>query len=551
MYRYDEFDHAFVKERVAEFSDQVARRLSGELTEDQFKPLRLMNGVYLQLHAYMLRIAIPYGTLSSRQLRRLAHIGRAYDKGFGHFTTRQNLQFNWIQLADVPRILEELAEVEMHAIQTSGNCIRNVTADHFAGAAADEVADPRPYAEILRQWSSLHPEFSFLPRKFKLAVTGSESDRAAIQVHDIGLHVKVNDKGERGFAVWVGGGQGRTPMVAKKVRDFLPEADLLAYCEAILRVYNLEGRRDNKYKARIKILVHEMGEAELTRAVEAEFAALQGKALTVPKPEVDRIARYFALPALEALPAISASYEAAKKVDPALALFARRNVHPHKVPGYGIVTISLKPIGAPPGDATSDQMDAIADIAERYSSDELRVSHEQNLVLPHVKLDDIPTVFAQLQRLGLGIANTGFVTDIIACPGLDFCSLANARSIPVAQRLSERFADIDRQADIGDLKIKISGCINACGHHHVGHIGILGVDRKGEEFYQITLGGSGDETCSIGEIIGPGFSSEGIVDAVETVVDTYLRLRAADDEPFLSTYRRLGQEPFKESLYAR
>ncbi len=551
MYRYDEFDHAFVQERVAEFRDQVARRLSGELTEDQFKPLRLMNGVYLQLHAYMLRIAIPYGTLSSRQLRRLAHIGRVYDKGFGHFTTRQNLQFNWIRLADVPRILEELAEVEMHAIQTSGNCIRNVTADHFAGAAADEVADPRPYAEILRQWSSLHPEFSFLPRKFKLAVTGAESDRAAIQVHDIGLQVKVNDKGERGFAVWVGGGQGRTPMVAKKVRDFLPEADLLAYCEAILRVYNLEGRRDNKYKARIKILVHEMGEAELTRAIEAEFAILQGKALTVPAPEVERIARYFALPGLDALPAISASYEAAKKIDPALALFARRNVHPHKVPGHGIVTISLKPIGAPPGDATADQMDAIADLAERYSADELRVSHEQNLVLPHVKLDDIPVVFAQLQKIGLGIANAGFVTDIIACPGLDFCSLANARSIPVAQRLSERFADIGRQADIGDLKIKISGCINACGHHHVGHIGILGVDRKGEEFYQITLGGSGDETCSIGEIVGPGFSSDGIVDAVETVVDTYLKLRTSDDEPFLSTYRRLGQEPFKEALYAR
>ena len=551
MYRYDEFDQAFVHERVAEFRDQVARRLSGELTEDQFKPLRLMNGVYLQLHAYMLRIAIPYGTLSSKQLRRLAHIGRVYDKGFGHFTTRQNLQFNWVRLEDVPKILEELAEVEMHAIQTSGNCIRNVTADHFAGAAADEVADPRPYAEILRQWSSLHPEFSFLPRKFKLAVTGAESDRAAIQVHDIGLHVKENDKGERGFAVWVGGGQGRTPMVAKKVRDFLPEGDLLAYCEAILRVYNLEGRRDNKYKARIKILVHEMGEAELTRAVEAEFATLQGKALTVPAHEVERIARYFALPDLETLPAISEAYEAAKRFDPALALFARRNVHPHKVPGYGIVTISLKPIGAPPGDATSDQMDAIADIAERYSADELRVSHEQNLVLPHVKFDDIPLVFAQLQKIGLGSANAGLVTDIIACPGLDFCSLANARSIPVAQRLSERFADIGRQADIGAIKIKISGCINACGHHHVGHIGILGVDRKGEEFYQITLGGSGDETCSIGEIVGPGFSSDGIVDAVETVVDTYLKLRASVDEPFLATYRRLGREPFKEALYVR
>jgi sulfite reductase (NADPH) hemoprotein beta-component len=551
MYRYDEFDHAFVQERVAEFRDQVARRLSGELTEEQFKPLRLMNGVYLQLHAYMLRIAIPYGTLSSRQLRRLAHIGRTYDKGYGHFTTRQNLQFNWIQLADVPRILEELADVEMHAIQTSGNCIRNVTADHFAGAAADEVADPRPYAEILRQWSSLHPEFSFLPRKFKLAVTAAPHDRAAVQVHDIGLHMKRNEKDEPGFAVWVGGGQGRTPMVAKKVRDFLPEADLLSYCEAILRLYNLEGRRDNKYKARIKILVHEMGEEEVTRAIEAEFAELQGKALTVPAPEVERITRYFALPDLEALPAQSETYETARRLDSAFALFAKRNVHPHKVPGYGIVTISLKPIGAPPGDATSEQMEAIADIAERYSSDELRVSHEQNLVLPHVRLDDVPIVFAQLQKIGLGVPNAGLVTDIIACPGLDFCSLANARSIPIAQRLSERFQDLDRQTEIGDLKIKISGCINACGHHHVGHIGILGVDRKGEEFYQITLGGSGDETCSIGEIVGPGFSSEQVVDAVETVVDTYLKLRTSADEPFLTTYRRLGQAPFKEALYAR
>jgi sulfite reductase (NADPH) hemoprotein beta-component len=550
MYRYDEFDHAFVRERVAEFRDQVARRLSGELTEEQFKPLRLMNGVYLQLHAYMLRIAIPYGTLSSRQMRRLAHIGRVYDKGSGHFTTRQNLQFNWIRLADVPQILEELAEVEMHAIQTSGNCIRNVTADHFAGAAADETADPRPYAEILRQWSSLHPEFSFLPRKFKVAVTATPHDRAAVQVHDIGLHMKVNEKGERGFAVWVGGGQGRTPMVAKKVRDFLPEADLLSYCEAILRLYNLEGRRDNKYKARIKILVHEMGEEEVTRAVEAEFAELRGKALTVPAPEIERIARYFALPDLEIRPARSEIYETAKR-DPVFALFARRNVHEHKKPGYGIVTISLKPIGAPPGDATSEQMEAIADLAERYSCDEIRVSHEQNLVLPHVLLDDVPTVFARLQQIGLGAPNAGLVTDIIACPGLDFCSLANARSIPIAQRLSERFQDIDRQTEIGDLKIKISGCINACGHHHVGHIGILGVDRKGEEFYQVTLGGSGDETCSIGEIVGPGFSTEQIVDAVETVVDTYLKFRTSPEEPFLAAYRRLGQAPFKDALYDR
>ena len=550
MYRYDEFDHAFVRERVAEFSDQVARRLSGELTEEQFKPLRLMNGVYLQLHAYMLRIAIPYGVLSSRQLRKLARIGRVYDVNYGHFTTCQNLQFNWIRLEDMPRILEELAEVEMHAIQTSGNCIRNVTADHFAGAAADKVDDPRPYAEILRQWSSIHPEFSFLPRKFKVAVTGAPSDRAAIQVHDIGLHLKRNEKGEIGFAVWVGGGQGRTPMIAKKVRDFLPEADLLSYCEAILRVYNLEGRRDNKYKARIKILVHEMGEEALKAAVEAEFAHLEGEALTLPAEEIRRIDRYFALPALEPQPARSEALEIARRGEPALAAFLKRNLYPHKLPGYGIVTVSLKPISAPPGDATSEQMDAIADLAARYSSDELRVSHEQNLVLPHVRLDDVPAVFAELQRIGLAAPSSGLITDIIACPGLDYCSLANARSIPVAQRLSERFQDLDRQFDIGELKLKISGCINACGHHHVGHIGILGVDRKGEEFYQITLGGSGDATCSIGEIVGPGFSSEQVVDAVETLIETYLGLRASPEESFLTAYRRVGQAPFKEALYA-
>jgi len=550
MYRYDEFDQAFVRERVAEFRDQVGRRLSGELTEDQFKPLRLMNGVYLQLHAYMLRIAIPYGTLSSRQLRRLARIGRVYDKGYGHFTTRQNLQFNWTRLEDVPEILEELAEVEMHAIQTSGNCIRNVTADHFAGAAADEVGDPRPYAEILRQWSSLHPEFTFLPRKFKLAVTGAERDRAAIQVHDIGLHLKRNAGDERGFAVWVGGGQGRTPMIAKKVRDFLPEADLLSYCEAILRVYNLEGRRDNKYKARIKILVHEMGEAEITKAIEDEFVHLKGKALTLPQDELARIARYFALPALPERPARSEAFEAARRADPDLAFFAERNLHPHKLPGHALLTVSLKPIGAPPGDASSEQMDAVADLAERYSADEIRVSHEQNLVLPHVALDDVPDIFAELKRIGLAAPSSGLVTDIIACPGLDFCSLANARSIPIAQRLSERFQDLDRQRDIGELKLKISGCINACGHHHVGHIGILGVDRQGEEFYQITLGGSGDETCSIGEIVGPGFSSADVIDAVETVIDTYLDLRTSPNEAFLAAYRRVGQAPFKAALYA-
>ncbi|MBX9618976.1 MAG: nitrite/sulfite reductase [Hyphomicrobiales bacterium] len=549
MYRYDEFDHRFVMERTKEFAGQVTRRLSGELSEEQFRPLRLMNGVYLQLHAYMLRIAIPYGTLSSRQLRKLADIGRRYDRDYGHFTTRQNLQFNWIKLADMPAILAELAEVEMHAIQTSGNCIRNVTADHFAGAAADEIADPRPWAEIIRQWSSLHPEFSFLPRKFKVAVTGAAKDRAAIQVHDIGLELKRNDKGENGFAVWVGGGQGRTPMIAKKLTDFLPESDILAYCDAILRVYNLEGRRDNKYKARIKILVHEMGEEEMRAAVEKEFAAIRGKTLTVPAPEIARINAYFAPPAYQLCDPATPVFVAAQAADSQFRMFAERNLTPHKQPGYGVLTISLKPVGGPPGDATSSQMKRVADLAERYGHDEIRVSHEQNLVLPHVRLDDLPAIHASLVEGGLATANAGLITDIIACPGLDYCTLANARSIPVAQRISERFADIARQRDIGDLKLKISGCINACGHHHVGHIGILGVDRKGEEFYQITLGGSGDETCAIGEIAGRGFSSDEIVGAVETVVDTYLKLRQTPQEDFLAAYRRLGSAPFQEALY--
>jgi len=550
MYRYDEFDHDLVRERVAEFTDQVARRLSGELTEDQFKPLRLMNGVYLQLHAYMLRIAIPYGTLSSRQMRKLAHLARTYDRDYGHFTTRQNLQFHWTKLAEVPKMLAELAEVEMHCIQTSGNCIRNVTADHFAGASADEIADPRPYAEILRQWSSLHPEFTLLPRKFKLAVIGAPKDRAAIQVHDIGLEVKRNEAGELGFAVWVGGGQGRTPMIAKKVRDFLPEADLIAYMEAILRIYNQQGRRDNKFKARIKILVHEMGEEEIKSAIEREFAAIDKSNLQLPRDAVERIERYFAPPAFDTRFNGAPAFERARETDKEFASFVARNVHPHKMPGYAIVTVSLKPIGGTPGDMTSAQMDAVADITEQYSFDEVRVSHEQNLVLPHVKLEDLPAVYARLHAADLATANDGLVTDIICCPGLDYCSLANARSIPIAQRLSERFADPVRQSDIGDLKIKISGCINACGHHHVGHIGILGVDRKGEEFYQITLGGSGDETCSIGEIVGKGFSSEGVIDAVETIVDTYLKLRESPREDFLTAYRRVGEAPFQEALYA-
>ncbi len=549
MYRYDEFDRDFVRERVDQFRGQVARRLSGELTEEQFKPLRLMNGVYLQLHAYMLRIAIPYGTLNPAQLRTLAVIARRYDRGYGHFTTRQNLQFHWPALKDIPDILAELAAVEMHAIQTSGNCIRNVTADHFAGAAADEIVDPRPYAEILRQWSSLHPEFIFLPRKFKIAVTGAPHDRAATQVHDIGLAARRDADGRLGFAVFVGGGLGRTPMIGHLIRDFLPEEDLLSYAEAILRVYNLFGRRDNKYKARFKILVHEAGADEIRRQVEDEWQRIRAGALRLPADELRRIAAYFAPPDLTPRAAESAGLERAAAADPALGRWVAQNTAPHRVSGHAIVTVSLKPVGGTPGDATADQMEVVADLAERHSAGEVRVSHEQNLILPHVALDDLPAVHAALADVGLATANAGLVTDIIACPGLDYCALANARSIPIAQRISERFADPARQRAVGDLKIKISGCINACGHHHVGAIGILGVEKKGEEFYQLTLGGSGDEQTSIGEIIGKGFSSDAVVDAVETLVDTYLKVRARPEETFLATYRRLGQAPFHEALY--
>ena len=549
MYRYDEFDHAFVEGRVAQFRDQVERRLSGELAEDAFKPLRLMNGVYLQLHAYMLRVAIPYGTLNSKQMRMLAHIARKYDRGYGHFTTRQNIQYNWPRLSDTPDILSELASVEMHALQTSGNCIRNVTADHFAGAAADEVADPRPYAEILRQWSSVHPEFSFLPRKFKIAVTGAERDRAAIQVHDIGLHLKKNDKGEIGFAVYVGGGQGRTPMIAKKIRDFLPEEDLLSYTTAVMRVYNLHGRRDNKYKARMKILVHETGAEELARQVEVEFAELKNTELKLPDADIAAITAYFAPPALKDRPEGWESLARWKRADEGFARFVEQNVAPHKHPDYGMVTISLKPIGGIPGDATDEQMELVADIAAEYAFDEIRISHEQNIILPHVALADLEPVYRALVGAGLATANAGLITDIIACPGLDYCALANARSIPVAQEISTRFGSAERQAEIGELKIKISGCINACGHHHVGHIGLLGVEKKGAELYQITLGGSGDENTSIGEIIGRGFEPEKVTDAVETIVDTYLGLRLSKEENFLEAYRRVGPQPFKDALY--
>jgi sulfite reductase (NADPH) hemoprotein beta-component len=543
MYRYDEFDAAFVRQRVAQFRDQVARRLSGELSEDEFKPLRLMNGVYLQLHAYMLRIAIPYGTLSSRQMRKLAHIARTYDRGYGHFTTRQNLQFNWPALQDIPAILDELADVEMHAIQTSGNCIRNVTADHFAGATADEVADPRPYAEIIRQWSSLHPEFSFLPRKFKVAVNAAETDRAAIQVHDIGLQLKRTKAGALVFDVYVGGGQGRTPLLAKLIKRDLPEAHLLSYLEAALRVYNLHGRRDNKYKARIKILVHEMGAEAYAREVEAEWLRIRDGALKLPDAEIRRIEAYFARPAFP--------QEVAKvklpPVDRAYDRWVIRNTATHVDANHAIVTISLKPIGGVPGDASADQMDAVADLAQRYSHDEVRVSHEQNLVLPHVRKADLPAVYRALKTIGLAEANAGLATDIIACPGLDYCALANARSIPISQRISERLAP--KQDAIGDLKIKISGCINACGHHHVGHIGILGVEKRGEEHYQLLLGGSGAQDAALATITGPGFGPKGIVDAVETVVETYLRLRTSPQETFLTAYARLGLEPFKEALY--
>jgi sulfite reductase (NADPH) hemoprotein beta-component len=550
MYRYDQFDHRFVLDRVGQFRDQAERRLAGELTEDEFRPLRLMNGLYLQLHAYMLRIAIPYGTLNSRQMNRLADIAEKWDRGYGHFTTRQNIQFNWIKLEDTADILASLAEVEMHAIQTSGNCIRNVTTDHWAGAAVDELADPRPVAELLRQWSSLHPEFSYLPRKFKIAVTGAPNDRAAVKVHDIGLRMHANDKGERGWEVIVGGGLGRTPIVGITARDFLPEAELLPYLEAIMRVYNLHGRRDNKFKARIKILVHELGADEFKRQVEAEYAKKTYLDVDVDQRELQRITAYFAPPEFAQLSKWSPAFEEARMKDPEFAQWVKVNVAAHRQPGYAIVNISLKPEGGIPGDATAEQIRAVADLAARFSFDELRVSHHQNLVLPHVERNHLYTIWKILRSHDLAAANIGLAGDIIACPGLDYCALATARSIPIAQGISRRFADLARQEEIGPLKINISGCINACGHHHVGHIGILGLDKRGEEFYQITLGGSSSESASIGQILGPGFAAEEVPDAVETIVQTYLKLRSGKEETFLAAYRRLGAQPFKDALYA-
>jgi sulfite reductase (NADPH) hemoprotein beta-component len=547
MYAYDDFDHAFVRERANEFREQVARRLAGELTEDEFKPLRLMNGLYLQLHAYMLRVAVPYGTLSSRQMRRLAYIARRWDRGYGHFTTRQNIQFNWPKLVDTPDILDSLAEVEMHAIQTSGNCIRNVTADPFSGAAADEIEDSRVWAEIIRQWSTLHPEFTFLPRKFKIAVTGAESDRTAVKFHDIGLRMRRNHRGETGFEVIVGGGQGRTPIVGTTIREFLPKQELLAYLEAVLRTYNLLGRRDNLYKARIKILLAETGVEAFTKAVEAEWERIRGGALTLPKDEVRRIEAHFAPPLLVAEPP-SLAFAEAKRAHPDFAAWCRSNLFAHRIPGRAIVTISLKPNGGIPGDATAEQMEAVAELADRFSHGEIRVTHEQNLVLADVREAELFTLWQGLVEARLGTANIGLISDIIACPGLDYCNLANARAIPVAQRISRHFSDPALVEEIGPITLNISGCINACGHHHAGHIGILGVDKHGEEFYQITLGGAADDDAAVGRILGPSVPYDDVVEAVDSVIQTYRDIRKGD-ERFIDTVRRTGIKPFKETLY--
>ena len=550
MYQYDVIDKEFLQDRSNEFRGQVARRLAGDITEDQFKPLRLMNGLYLQLHAYMLRVAIPYGSLNPVQTRRLAEIARDYDKGYGHFTTRQNIQFNWVKLKDAPDILDKLAEVDLHAIQTSGNCIRNTTSDPYAGATAEEVDDPRVWCEVIRQWSTLHPEFSFLPRKFKIAITASAKDRTAAKVHDIGLLLRQGRDGAHGFEVIVGGGQGRTPYVGPTIKQFLPTDRLLSYLEAVLRVYNRHGRRDNIYKARIKILVAALGAEEFARQVEEEWGKIDAARADLPAGELARIRASFAKTPFEALPARSEAFETAKANDSAFARFVRNNVKPHKQPGYAIVEVSLKAQEQTPGDASADQLDVAADLAERYSFSDLRVTHAQNLVLPHVKLDDLPTVFAVLQANGLATPNIDLISDIIACPGLDYCALANARAIPIAQDIARQFADLDRAENVGELKIKISGCINACGHHHVAHIGVLGVDKKGEEFYQLSLGGSGAEDASIGKILGPALPADRVASAVDQLVGAYLNVRA-DGERFLDTYRRVGLEPFKEAVYAQ
>ncbi|ALG91605.1 MULTISPECIES: nitrite/sulfite reductase [Actibacterium] len=547
MYKYNDFDEAFVRERVAQFSAQVARRIDGSLSEEEFRPLRLMNGLYLQLHAYMLRVAVPYGTLNSRQMRQLAYIAERCDKGYGHFTTRQNIQYNWPKLPDVPDMLSALADVEMHAIQTSGNTIRNVTSDHFAGAAADEIEDPRPWAELIRQWSTDHPEFQFLPRKFKIAVTGSPNDRAVVKAHDIGLRMIRDENGEAGFEVIVGGGLGRTPMEGKVIRPFLPKADLLPYLEAIVSVYNLLGRRDNKYKARIKITVHENGIETVRAMVEEEFLLRRTAFGGADQALFSQISDAFRAPAFSVGPTVA--YDSAHAGDPVFRAWADTNLARHRNPDYAIVTISLKKPGATPGDATAAQMRVMADLAEEFGHDELRVSHEQNIVLPHVHRANLPALHARLIAADLATANIGLVSDIIACPGMDYCALATARSIPVAQEIATRFEELRLAHDIGPLKIKISGCINACGHHHVGHIGILGLDRAGVENYQITLGGDGTQDFAIGERAGPGFAYDEIVPAIERLLLAYLDLRDGQEETFLDAYRRLGPGPFKAALY--
>jgi sulfite reductase (NADPH) hemoprotein beta-component len=547
MYDYTEFDEAFVRARVEQFTGQVARRLDGSLTEEEFRPLRLMNGLYLQLHAYMLRVAIPYGTLNPRQMRQLGMIADRWDKGYGHFTTRQNIQFNWPKLEDVPAILSALADVGMHAIQTSGNCVRNVTADHFAGAAADEIEDPRPVAELLRQWSTDHPEFQFLPRKFKIAITGSPYDRAVTKAHDIGLRMVRDENGTPGFEVIVGGGLGRTPMIGHTVRDFLPKADLLPYVEAILSVYNMLGRRDNKYKARIKITVHETGVEEMTRLIEERFAQIRPQFGGHDQALLAEIEAAFAPPVFRDAP--TDAYDAFHAADPVFRAWADTNLAQHRNPQYAIVTVSLKAHGETPGDATGDQMRLMADLSERYGHSELRISHEQNVILPHVHKSDLPALHAALAQAGLGTANVGLISDIIACPGMDYCALATARSIPVAQDIARHFDALKLEHDIGPLKIKISGCINACGHHHVGHIGILGLDRAGVENYQITLGGDGTETAVIGERAGPGFAYDQILPAIERIITAYLAIRQSPHETFLETFRRTGMGPFKAALY--
>lgn len=548
MYRYDEFDHDIVQNRVKQFRGQVERRLSGALSEAQFRPLRLMNGLYLQLHAYMLRVAVPYGTLNAVQMRQLAMIADKYDRGYGHITTRQNIQYNWPELTDVPDILQDLADVEMHAFQTSGNCIRNVTADPYAGATAEEVEDPRPTAELLRQWSTMHPEFTFLPRKFKIAVTASKTDRAVIRAHDIGLEIVRNKNDEVGYRVIVGGGLGRTPIIGVTLREFLPRAELLPYLEATMRVYNRYGRRDNKYKARIKILVQETGIEEFSKQVEAEYAALEPSDIAVSDAEVKRITDYFRGPDFETLSDTQSEYTSQLLQDKDFALWAKNNVAAHKIDGYAIANISLKVSGRAPGDISSDQMRDVADLSERYSFGEIRTTHQQNLILPHVKMSDLYALYKALKTNGLAGDNIGLITDIICCPGMDFCALATARSIPLSQAITERFMDPERQRAIGEMQIKISGCINACGHHHVGHIGILGLEKSGVEFYQVKIGGDASENAAIGDVTGPGFSHEETVDAIERLVDFYIEVKQ-DGERFIDSYRRLGMKPFKEVLY--